>query len=261
MALCKLEGRITIPTGGYQITVNEGGGDITGTVIAAGNYYLSSATNLLTTIAAGIEALTGTAGTYTLTLEDDTGKVTIAATGVASIALSWPDTALRSLLGFGAGQTLSGSLSYQSSGSSTAVWLPSTTRSNPPTPDGHVGQTQTDGTITMAPSGQTKALKFASRGATSLLFRYLPGNKVWTAHESVTNESWETFWTAYVAKGYPVRYHTDRATDGTYVTWRLMNIGTPMISPEIPNFTGTTSTAAPATLWAVGEIDCAELVT
>ena len=82
MALPKLEGRITFASA-QDIAVVDGGGGGTATV-AAGNYYLTSASDagfsLLAALKTALEALPG-AVTYTITLDDtsdtSTGKITI----------------------------------------------------------------------------------------------------------------------------------------------------------------------------------------
>lgn len=243
MALSKLEGQITVPTGGYTMSVTDSGGSASVTVAAAGTYYLSSTTSLLSAIGTALTANATLAGTYTLTLDSatstSTGKVTLAGSGGGNFSVTWDSTALRDILGFTA--SLSGAASYTSPSASPYVWLPNVRRANQMAPDGNVGVPQTDATFTMAPTGTSKVLKYATRYMDNLEFKFLSGTKTWTQFESVTNESLQTFWSTVIANGYPIRYHTDRSADSTFVTYRSTVPHQFNVQPAFPGFVGSGS--------------------
>jgi hypothetical protein len=251
----KFEGRFTVPAAGYSITLGENGGAAsTVTLLTAGNYYLTSSTSMLSTIATALDA--AGAGTYSATVSDadaGTGRVTISATGVASFAITWTDTALRDALGFTA--NTSGAATYTGTNATPYLWLPNQKRSEPPTPEGYKGIPSTDATMTVSPSGTSYIVSYGTRYATAFTFRFVAGNKAWTALESTVNESFQTFWSTTIATGKPVRYHHDRDDDATYVSWHVAPSFS--VQPEIPGFVGRGSSGA-STLWAVGPYEAVE---
>src|SRR3990167_2984753 len=108
MALEKYEGLITVPTGGWAVSVEEftpNAGPVTVTV-PAGAYYLTSdggaGAGLVSTLASLLTANGTLAGTYSASLSDTdaaaTGKVTLSATGVTTFNLTWTSTTLRDTL-------------------------------------------------------------------------------------------------------------------------------------------------------------------
>lgn len=254
MSLSKLEARITVPTGGYSISVTDSGGTSSVTV-AAGLYYLTSTTSLLTTLVTALNADSTLAGTYSCTVDDDidaaTGRVTLAATGGGNISVTWTSTVLRDLLGFTAG--LSGAATYTSTKAAKPLFLPGVPRANPLVPDGHAGLLVTDASTTIAPSGESCVLVYANRRVDSLEFRFLLGRKTWTVYETYVNESFESFWANNVALGAPLRYHYDRATDGTYVAIRAATCAVFPATTAVANWCGNIAVGA-ATLWNIGPL-------
>lgn len=256
----KFEGRLSTPVAaGYTMSVDEGGGAVVVTVLAANsNYYLTSATGgMLAAIMTALNA-SALAGTYTLTIDDSdagTGRVTISATGVASFAITWPDTTLRDALGFTG--SVSGAATYISPSGSPYIWLPDRRRVDPPTPQGYVGFPVPNTIVTVAPSGHSKAISMGYRYASRYQVRYMRGNKVWRRFEQVTNESLENFHELIIGRGVPVRYHLDRSNDTRYVTWRMMP--TWAVRPEIPAYVGRGCVGADS-LWAYGEVEVIEYI-
>ncbi len=231
MALPKLEARITVPTGGYSVSVthttpNAGPTTVT---IPAGDYYLHStasggSASLFTTLAGQLTATMGK--TYTVTSDDNTdagtGTTSIHVSGVVSTAIAWTSTALRDLLGYTA--DLSGAVTYASTNAALAMWLPTCGRAPGMAPVGSNGYPMTDATVTKSPSGKTRALVYNTVYVDTLGFSQLRGYKAWAYLETVGNESLESsIWPYY--KTAPVRYHADRATDGTYVEYRITSVG------------------------------------
>lgn len=217
-----VEGRLTVPSTGYSMTINvNGGGDQSVLVLLPGNaYWPLSSPSFLTLIQVALNFAEG--GTWTLTYDggdSGTGKVTLARAGGLNFTVTWTDTALRDLLGFDA--DLSGAASYQSANACPWVWLPDRQRWFPPTPDGHDGRPVVNTKITASPSGTTKALYLGgAHNVSMLLWRFLRARKVWRVMETVVNESFESFFDTVLSQGIPIRYHHDRSDNATYNQWR-----------------------------------------
>lgn len=244
-SLGKFESLIPV-TSAFTITVTDSGGTATGmTAAAVADYYLTSSTSLLGTIAANLTANATLAGTYTLTLDDtndsSTGKVTIAATGGGNISITWVGTTLRDLLGFTG--NLSGATTYTGTNQALYLHLPGCGRSNAPNPLADNGTPISEATIVFAPGSDVSyAMAFGSaRTIGSMEFQHLLGSNTWTSLEVVTNESLQTFWTYSIRKGYPVRWHSDRNVDGTYITVRFLKIKEFGATPLVPSWVGAKS--------------------
>jgi hypothetical protein len=246
MALSKLEGRITVPSGGRAMTVQEftpNAGPVAVTVLGSGNYYLSSATSYLTTISAALTANGTLAGTYSLVVDSTTGKTTLSATGVTTFSVTWTDTTLRDSLGFTG--NLSGAASYESTKSSTLIWIPNVPRGPARAPDGSNGVASRDMTVTVSPDGSSKALFNSTRYSDLLAWNRISGVKSWIVNESVGNESFESFWLNVIGAGQPFRYHPDRTVQGTYVDYRAVGDGAGTLPLQAAVEGWTTGTLAP----------------
>jgi len=254
ITLPKLEGRITIPTGGYIITVTEDAGARTSNVtIDAGDYYWTSGVSGGNSLVAQLKAeLDGDAtllGTYTVSIDDadpgGTGKLTISVAGSASTfgISDWDqtgsDTTLMDLCGFtgvvpdGASATGAEHVEY--------LWMPNVVRSSPQSPDGDLGYEFADFSISYAPSGETTRIAHNRNFRDNLEFRKVHASKVWITHEVNTNESLQKFWRDVIYLGKAVRYHKDRATDATYVDWVVVDGGMLQPEPEEDGWTGAES--------------------
>jgi hypothetical protein len=263
--LSKIEGRVTVPTGGYSMTVTDSGGTKSVIVLAAGSYYPNSpaGTSILATIGTALTADSTLAGTYTLTSDDTTttatGKTTLTVTGGgANVQVTWDSTVLRDLLGFSA--SLTGAATYQSPKSCQYMFLPNVKRANPMVPEGQIGSPMTDGTFTLAPSGKTKTLTFATRYRDRLEFRFLSGTKTWTCYEVVANESLQSFWLKTIGLGLPLRYYPDRTDDTTYADWRVTQLQDFMVQPEFAGFVGGAGTDGATLSWKYGPVDVVRFV-
>lgn len=243
MALSKLEMMITVPAGGWSISVTEVPAATASVTVAAADYFLTSTTALLTTLQTALNADGTLAGTYAVSLDDgsdsSTGKVTISATGVTTFAITWTSTALRDALGFTG--TTAAALTTTGSSASPHVFLPPVKAMPGMHPDGSSGNPISDTTVVKAPSGPSKALHYGFTYEGALGFGMVIGNKARTQFEVVVNESFETFWTTGgMGKGLPFRYHADRATDGTYTSWRIDSV---QAFPVVPAMSTWTSSA------------------
>ncbi len=251
MAFPKIEGRVTVPSGGWSISVSETGpsvGPVTIT-LAAGDYYLTSTTALLSTLATAMTANGTLNGTYSGSLDDTsddsaTGKVTLSATGITTFAITWSSTALRDFLGFTG--NVSGALTYTGTEQSEYLWLPNVGRTNPLSPDppttGYdLGLPETDFTMALAPSGHSRRLKYNTRYRETFEFLHVRGNKTRKALETIQNESFEKFYEDVISAGRPIRYYPSRADDSVYWTQFIADAEEMRALPVIPNWVGASS--------------------
>lgn len=247
MALPKLEGMFTIPTGGYTFSINEGGG-AQAVTIPAGQYFLTSGVSggnsLLTEIGNQATAVGGLAGTYTLSVSDTdgsaTGKVTISCSGATPTAFTWTSTALRDWIGFSGSESVGATTVGDNH--AERLWLPNVRRAMPRTSDASTGLRVSDYTITVAPNGVSKRLAYNKRFVGDLTFNYLDGKKTKLEFETVVNESLETFWIDVIYAGHAVRYYTDRSVDSTYLEWVLTGGHEFVPDPAVPGWVGSSST-------------------
>lgn len=233
--LPKLEGQITIDTAWQMHIAETGGGTATVTVAAAGTYYWTDA-GLLATIAAALTADGTLAGAYTLTLDDDTdtsqGRVTLTCSGggVSAIALTYPAGSPDPAATLGL-EAQGGALALTGSSAAQYLWLPNCGRSMLQAPDGDNGIEESDTTMAISPDGHIYSLYYASRYIDDLAFGTLVSSKVWAIHETVPNESLQSFWRQVIRHGRPFRYHPHRETDTTHVAWRADIDGMQRFSP------------------------------
>lgn len=233
----KIEREITVPTGGWDIAVTEVGGGAGGTVtIAAGVYYLSTDSGIgnsfVAATAAALDAHADLDGDYSCSIsagENGTGRVTISATGITSFAITWTDTDWRDALGFGSGPTISGSLSYQSTAASPAVWL-ATSPIVSPFGSGDNGWDETDASFSESPAGNVYAVYGQRKRACSFRWDAVTLARMRIANESVVNESFQKFFrdsilaeagfTAGKVAG-PLRIHWDADSATVYLTCKI----------------------------------------
>lgn len=221
--LPKLEGLITVPTGGWTMILDDwgsgAGNDLTVTV-AAGTYYLStadtSARSFLDQCVSGLDAATGHG--WTATLDDTTGKVTLNATAITT-GLKWVSTGLRDALGFTTDIPTQAE-SFTSPSQAQYLFLPNCGRGLAyMSPDGDAGAQEADLTIAVSPSGHVRAYGYEQRYIDVLDFPQLKSSKTWISDEATPNESLQRFWQSTLRTGTRFRYHPDGTVDGTYVTW------------------------------------------
>jgi len=248
MALPKVEGLITVPTGGYTLTVTEVPAASATVTIPAGDYYWNSSTNFCTAIGDALTNDATLAGTYTVSIADgtdtSTGYCTISSSGITSFAITWVSTTFRDWLGF-TGNTSAGTTA---TGTRQAryLWLPNSGRTSPLSPEPtsltqHLGQEVTDFVFTQAASGVSTGTYFNTRYRDSFAFGLLKGNKTWIANETITNESLQRFYDDVIKRGTRFRYYPDRSSDALYFTARIKDAG--QFAPEaaVGNWTGANS--------------------
>lgn len=241
-----------VPTGGWTCTFTDTGGTDTGITIAAGTYYLNSSSgSLLSTLQTALNASGTLAGTYTVAIADTgvnaTGYITISATGTAQFTadLGADFQALEDLLGF-AGPLVPPGTTFTGTEQPQKLWLPNVGRSNPMSPEPsasgtNIGALETDYFFTLAPSGESTRMVYNTRYMDNFEFRYLKASKTWTSQESVTNESFQTFYSDVIAEGLPMRYYSDRTDNSVHWDWVVENGGQFAPEPVQPGWVGSNS--------------------
>lgn len=231
----RIEARITIPTGGWTVDINDSGGAAAvPATVPAGTYYLTSpdvvgggTKGLLEALA---DELNTAAPTDTIAVsisagEGGTGKVTITSTG--STLIEWDDVELRDLLGFDAdasGTTMTGANQAQ------ALWLPDGPYDAPNTLDGSWwGEPESDFVGSSNAAGYVWGYAGQSREVLErLVWGAVSRNKAIQANETTENESWERFakqgiWgqAAWGTPTGPIRIHPDADEDLIYATYAV----------------------------------------
>lgn len=237
----RLEGLVTVPTGGWSGTV--GGAAWT---LAAGPYFLSSAATTGSSLIAALQAAIdgATAATVTVTLsagEAGTGKVTITSSSATTIA--WTATDLRDLLGFAS--DLSSATTWTSTAQARALWLPDCAYWAPNGVATWRGWRESDFMATEHSSGQVAAFMGRSSTALELAWNAVSKQKSWIAREVTANESWERFaldaiWAAesWGTPGGPVRFYPDAASSSTFATYAVPGMREIRPEPLNPDWPG-----------------------
>jgi hypothetical protein len=237
LGLPKLESRIVVPVGGWEVSLTDADGTAVPVTVPAGDYYLNSVApgGTVSFVAAVKAALDNGAGvTYIVGVDDDidgaTGKVTIAVSS-GTFSLTWTDTDLRDVLGF-AGASIATTTSATGTMHARHLWLPNTghmaEQPDPAFGEGtqDFGRAESDYASTCSPSGVTTATVFNVRRLAHFTWEPLLGLKTWLSDEQLLNESFERFWLdvmngAHCDGGDPHRYYSDRSDDDGYwtLTW------------------------------------------
>ena len=241
----KIEGRITIPTGGWDFELDDAtGGPYTVSLTAAKTYYHSTAGNDTVTLAARLKALMDTASTgnvYTVSVdatEDGTGLYTISVDS-GTFDVTWTDTDLGLLLGI---NDFVGQSSITGTAQCLGLWLPDCPVEAPFGKDS-AGWTEYDMVATQAPDGTVVTTAHNTRIANSLTWAACTAGKVRTDDESPANESWQTFFDDCIYAetswgGGPILFYPD-AGSATYTEYKLVAPITRQL-PErvVQNYTG-----------------------
>lgn len=228
----KLESLLTIPSGGYDFSLDDAtGGPYTVSLTADNTYYWSAAGNDTVDLPARLKERMDAASvgnTYTVTIsagEGGTGKLTIAVDS-GTFDLTWTDTELRDLCGFDA--NISAAASSTGADQVHGLWLPDCPPMTPFSVSDE-GWDESDAITTMAPTGQLCSTVYNTRVATSLEWRMVAKARARTADESTTNESFQTFYKQslwglkeWASAGGPINYHPDADVDGTFTNYGVV---------------------------------------
>jgi len=246
----RLEGRITIPTGGWTGTIDDS--NVAGAAafsVAAGTYYLSSAGGAGFSLIAALETALNTAtptDTITVALsagEAGTGKVTITSTGTAAIV--WTSTALRDVLGFvgnlAAGTTWTGT--YQARN----LWLPNCPYKAMNGVGLWRGWRESDCRSVENAAGYVFAHMGQQKEVNALSWNSVARSLVWEANEATEGASWERFaqdaiWgvASWGTPGGPIRFHPDANDSAVWVTYKVPGFNDIKTEPLIEDYAGGT---------------------
>lgn len=231
-----LEARITVPTGGWDVSANAGAGAFTATVPAGSYFVVDLAYELEDVLNAGA------GGTWTFTdgcnpdLATATGKLTIACG--ATFSITWTDTELRDILGF-AGNIVSAATPQTGTSQMLGVWLPGCPKMTP-YGDG-IWDTQSDMVQSLGPSnGAVKTLQGnAFEMLEGVSWSHVANAK---AVGATVVGSWQHFWKAistslysYITPGNLVRFTW---TAGVSNHVHLVVPASSSIQPVVSGWTG-----------------------
>ncbi len=227
----RLEGRVTVPAGGWTATVGAG----TAT-IAAGTYY---ATTLLTAVGTAFATAAATTCTVTASLgESGTGLVTI--TFGASKLVTWISTDLRDMLGYAG--NLTAATSHVGTKQMRGTWLPSCAYKAPNNIGTWRGRRESDFRAAENAAGYVWAHAGQNKQVTELSWHGVARARTWIANETTANASWERWvldclWNAagWGTVGGPLRFYPDADASATFVVYRCPDMST--IDPK-PLFDG-----------------------
>ena len=192
MARGRVEARITVPTGGWSVslTITAIGGPYPVTV-AAGNCF---PTDLLSSFQTQLDAATGGDGAFTVSAswgESGTGFVTIAH-ATQTFTLAWTSTDLRDVLGF-TGTLTPAALTFTGTLHARGVWLPNCEMDVDRGTDG--GIYETDRGVTVSPQGDVYGLVYNTRQRhDGFTWPHVTHGRAQITYETTTGESFEQWW-------------------------------------------------------------------
>jgi len=225
----KVEGLITIPTGGVQaLTCTDAAGGPTAITIDAGTYYWSvldsDTEDWPEQLAEDINAAMGQTWTVAIdATEGGDGKCTIGCDGV-TCTVTWQDTDIRDMCGFTG--NLAAATSYESTNHVKGLWLPD----GPPRSIYGLeddGIDESDHTSTESSAGHVMTLGYQRKTVQpNVVWQGVSRARTRIAGESVTGESWQQFVrdVLYAEATYctdrKIRVYPDADTDGTSTEYR-----------------------------------------
>lgn len=248
----RLEGRVTVPTGGWTLSINDSGagGAVTAT-LPAGKYYWNSAdgdgggsSSLLTAISDALN-LAATTDTITVTLSADesgTGRVTITSSGATVI--TWVSTDWRDVMGFTV--NLTSNTTWTGPSQARSIWLPSCAYNAPNGIDATFrGWREADYRSVENAAGYAWAHMGQEKVVTWLRWASIARSKVWQANETLANESWERFardaiWgeAGWGTPGGPLRFYPSAASSTVFGTYMAMDYTQLNPQPYFDGFAG-----------------------
>lgn len=219
---------MTVPSG-VKVSVTNSGGGPTDVTITAGTYYIDTLCTELQTQLNATEP--PSSGEWAVTFSTTTGLVRIDCSGTWS--LTWTSTTLRDEFGF-ADNIADATSAQQGTKQARGFWRPNTgllLDGNPKT-----APRTDDGRASVSPTGDV----FKVAGTTSyrhknLRFTHVPVNLVWSAHATLVNADYETFYLdtqaglghAWFKPASPTKVYWDNAGtltqlgNGTVTAWKF----------------------------------------
>lgn len=193
MSCGRLETYITVPTGGWTLTltITAIGGPYTIT-LAAGEY---TAATLLSALKTALDAATGADGAFSVTINvtdrTGTGIVTISHT-LQTFTLVAGSTELLGLLGMAA--MTPAALTFSGTRPMRGVWLPDSDISST-YGDGDQGDQEVDRGGSVSPGGQVRALVYGERTRQPWIrWANVSRARARTAAEAALGDSFQTWW-------------------------------------------------------------------
>lgn len=202
-------GRITIPSGGWQIRVT--GSNRT---LAAGDYYIASASaaeSFVAELQTRIREVDASASVTFFPSGTNKGRITIILTGVNT--LTWDGTSstavqVRDICGFTANLTAGTTTGAEQA---EYTWYPGQPIARALAPLYTLGTRTADAVSTIALDGAVYGTTFQRLRGNVLLFRLVEDNRTWINEEALANESYEKFWQDVVSAFRQVRLKWDDA--------------------------------------------------
>ncbi len=233
----RAEGLITVPTGGWSLTVGyTGGAGSTVVNLAAGATYYP-----LTLVAAIQAAFTAIVGqNLTITIDDGeggSGRVTIWNAG-ATFSVTFTSTGLRDAIGF-TGNIASGTAAQTGAQSARPIWIPGIVKASmygdlaftSTAGQSGRGSLVTDLTHTVGPTGVVHSVKTVGyREHRGVRWMGVAQARALRQFETIVGQSFESFAldvgygevSTYVPLGTYVRFYPDADVDGTFAVGRLL---------------------------------------
>lgn len=230
----KLEARITVPVGGWDVALTDQSAGPTTITIPAGTYYHSSADSEAEGFADTFDTLANAAmaQAWNCTIaagEAGTGLYTITCTGTTCTA-TFTDADAGTLMGFTG--NLTGSTSYTSEGQAKALWLPECPFQALNGGPSWLGWWETDLESSEHPNGNVHSVIGRRKQINSISWPASSRGKCWTVNEDSANESFEQFlldgiWAgaSWGTSAGPVRFYGDADVDGTHATYAALELG------------------------------------
>lgn len=187
----RLEAKITVPTGGWTLSLTDDGAGPTTATLPAGSYYMTS---LLAALIVASDAVMANNWTWSIADgESASGKVTVTHDGdVCEVA--WVATDLRDLLGFENDGNLTGADTYTSTDSGRMIWLPDGTKTSAFGDADTDGWSESDASSVESPAGHAKVLRFQRKDVNAVTWHGISRSRCRIAGETVINQSFEKFW-------------------------------------------------------------------
>ena len=229
----KLEARITVPTGGWDVALTDQDAGPTTVTIPAGTYYHSSAGSeaegFADTFATLANAAMGQTWVSSVAAgEAGTGKYTLSCGG-STCTVTFTDTEVRDLMGFTG--NLTGSTSYTSSAQAEGLWLPEYPYQSLNGGPSWNGWWETDQKSVENAAGYSFSVIGQKKRINSVTWPIASRAKCWVANEGTANESFEQFlldgiWAgaAWGTSAGPIRFHGDADTDATFATYAALGL-------------------------------------
>lgn len=215
MSTPRLEAMITVPTGGWAVSVTIGATTKTSTV-PAGTYYMSSP------------------GSGTRGLEDEiTYQLDTDWSGVASFyidmtpatelysfgspttfSLTWTSTSLRDEFGYADALTPAGN-TFRATKHPPSVWFPKVNPANRRATVNARGAREAVQRVTRSWTGEVVSTVYNRHTVERFTFRGLTKARTWIEDGTVTNGSAEQFWADCLSAGRSFRYYTDEGASAT----------------------------------------------